>query len=207
MPKTVTRWSIRGQYFENCNCDVVCPCEVSALGPLKAKPDRGVCDVILAFHLDEGWFGDVRLGGLNVILAVHTPGAMAEGNWTGAPYLDERASPEQRQALGAIFSGAVGGPLAKLAPLITEHLPARFVPITWEHDGRRRRATIPGVLDITVEAVTGSDGGEIVKKNAHPLFPEVVQASSVHSEYRDHRFAWDNTGRNADYTAFAWAGP
>ena len=38
MPKTVTRWSIRGQYFENCNCDVVCPCEVSALGRLRRGP-------------------------------------------------------------------------------------------------------------------------------------------------------------------------
>ena len=120
MPESLTPWSIRGQYFENCNCDVVCPCEVSPLGPLKARPDRGVCDVVLAFHLDDGRFGEVRLGGLNVILAIHTPGVMAEGNWTGAPYLDERASPEQRQALGAIFGGAVGGPLARLAPLIAE---------------------------------------------------------------------------------------
>jgi hypothetical protein len=28
--------------------------------------------------------------GLNVRLALHTPGAMAEGSWTAAPYLDER---------------------------------------------------------------------------------------------------------------------
>lgn len=204
---TAPSWSIRGEYFENCNCDVVCPCEVSPQGPLKARPDRGACDVVLAFHVDEGRFGDTDLAGLNVVLAIHTPGVMAEGNWTGAPYLDARASAEQRQALGAIFGGSAGGPLAALGPFITEHLPPRFVPIGWEREGNRRRATIPDVLDAAVEAVPGADGGVIVKKNAHPLFPEVVQAYGVATTYRDHRFAWDNTGRNGDYAAFRWSGP
>jgi hypothetical protein len=142
-----------------------------------------------------------------VVLAIHAPGVMAEGNWTGAPYLDAKASPPQREALGAIFGGGAGGPLAALAPLITEHLPARVAPITWERDGRRRHATIADVLDVTVEAVPGADGGELVKKNAHPLFPELVQAYGVRATYRDHRFTWDNAGGNADYSTFRWSGP
>ena len=201
-------WHLTGEYFENCNCDVVCPCEVSPRGPLKAKPTHGVCDVLLAFHVDRGTFGATRLDGLNVLLALHTPGAMAEGNWTAAPYLDERASAEQRQALGAIFGGAAGGPLAALAPLIATHLEPRFVPLTIERDGQRRSARIPNILDLEVAAVPGAPAGEpVIKKNAHPLFPETVQAYGVRSRYTDHDFRWDNTGGNGDYASFRWSGP
>ncbi len=206
---TTPRWEISGEYFENCNCDVVCPCEVSPKGPLKAKPTHGVCDVLMAFHLNDGKFGATSLAGLNVLLAIHTPGPMVEGNWTAAPYLDERASSEQRQALGAIFGGAAGGPLAALGPLIKQLREPRVVPMTFEKDGQRRRANIPGILDMEVAAVQGAPaaGEPVIKKNAHPLFPETVQAYGVRSSYTDHDFRWNNTGRNGDYAAFRWSGP
>lgn len=205
---TTPRWTISGEYFENCNCDVVCPCEVSSRGPLNARPDQGFCDVLLVFHLEDGRFGETSLAGLNVLLAIHTPGVMSEGGWTGAPYLDDRASAEQRQALGAIFSGAAGGPLSALAPLITTHIAPKVVSIAYERDGKRRRARIPGILDATIEAVPGANPGEtVVKRNAHPLFPETVQAYGVRTTYADHDFRWDNTGKCADYASFRWSGP
>ena len=106
--QTATRWTIRGEYFENCNCDVVCPCEIGARGPMTARPDQGHCDVVLAFRVDDGRYGDVALGGLNVVAVFNTPGPMGEGNWRAAAYLDERASAQQQEALGAIFGGAAG---------------------------------------------------------------------------------------------------
>ena len=45
-------WSIEGEYFENCNCAVVCPCGFSANAPFTATPTEGVCDVTFAFHID-----------------------------------------------------------------------------------------------------------------------------------------------------------
>ncbi len=45
----------------------------------------------------------------------HTPGAMGEGNWTAAAYIDQRANDQQTAALGAIFGGAEGGPMAAFA--------------------------------------------------------------------------------------------
>ena len=33
-------WTVNGEYFENCNCDVVCPCEISPQGFLRATPDQ-----------------------------------------------------------------------------------------------------------------------------------------------------------------------
>jgi hypothetical protein len=34
MASTQTRWQLAGDYFENCNCDVVCPCLFSPNAPL-----------------------------------------------------------------------------------------------------------------------------------------------------------------------------
>jgi hypothetical protein len=59
-----TKWRLSGDYFENCNCDVVCPCLVSSAAPLTARPSQGVCDVALVFHIDKGNYGQVSLDGL-----------------------------------------------------------------------------------------------------------------------------------------------
>ncbi len=203
-------WSIDAEYFENCNCDVVCPCEISALGFLQARPDQGHCDVFLMFHINAGKFGEVQLDDLNVMLAARAPGPMIEGNWTAAIYLDERASGEQQQALGAIFGGAAGGPMAGLAPLIGTNLGARLVPIEYRNEGRRRGARISNILDVTIEAVPSyKEDAVVIKQNANPLFEgsDWVQASGVSSSYRDYDFEWDNTGKCADYASFRWTGP
>ena len=205
--QTTTRWQLRGEYFENCNCDVVCPCEISPKGGLQARPTQGVCDVFFAFPTDEGGFGDVMLDGLNVVLAVHTPGPMAEGGWTAAPYLDARASPEQQEALGAIFGGAAGGPPGALVPLIGDLRAPKVVPIEYASEGKRRRVRIPDILDAEVEAVPGGGNPDepVVKRNAHPLFPELIQAYGVRARYTDHGMPWDNAGKNGDYAPFAWS--
>ena len=203
-------WSIDAEYFENCNCDVVCPCEISALGFLQARPDQGHCDVFLMFHINTGTFGEVQLDDLNVMLAARAPGPMIEGNWTAAIYLDERATGEQQQALGAIFGGAAGGPMSALVPLIGTNLGAKLVPIEYRNEGRRRSARISNILDVTIEAVPSyKEDAVVIKQNANPLFEgaDWVQASGVTSSYRDYDFDWDNAGKCADYATFRWAGP
>ena len=62
-------WQISGDYFENCNCNVVCPCLVSKSAPLTSRPTEGVCDVALLFHIDKGSYQSTALDDLNVALA------------------------------------------------------------------------------------------------------------------------------------------
>ena len=126
------QWHFSGDYFENCNCSVVCPCLISKSAPLTSRPTEGVCDVPLIFHIESGSYDGMALDGLNVALAVHTPGPMAEGNWSVAAYIDQRANDKQTEALGAIFTGAAGGPMAHLAPLIGKNLGVSKVPITYQ---------------------------------------------------------------------------
>ena len=59
----------------------------------------------LIFHIESGSYDGTTLDGLNVAVAVHTPGPMAEGNWSVAAYIDQRANDKQTEALGAIFTG------------------------------------------------------------------------------------------------------
>jgi len=146
-----TNWHLSGDYFENCNCSVVCPCLISPAPPLTSRPTEGVCDVALAFHIDTGSYGTVALDGLNLALIAHTPGPMAEGNWTIAIYIDERATDPQAAALGAVFGGAEGGPMAAFAPLITTNLGVKKMPITYGVTGKIRSAEIRGVMNMSVE--------------------------------------------------------
>jgi hypothetical protein len=61
--------------------------------------------VALAFHIDQGRYGQVALDGLNFVVAARSPGVMSEGTWAVGLLLDERASQEQQQAITAIASG------------------------------------------------------------------------------------------------------
>jgi len=44
-------WHLDGTYFENCSCDMVCPCTTSGLS-MPADQER--CRVVLAFHVERG---------------------------------------------------------------------------------------------------------------------------------------------------------
>ena len=57
-----------------------------------------------------------------------TPKQMSEGNWRVGVFMDDRASAEQTEKLGAIFSGEMGGPMANLVPLISENLGMEVAP-------------------------------------------------------------------------------
>ena len=63
-----TQWSMRGDYFENCNCDVICACS-STKGQI--RPDKGNCDVVLAFEVAEGSHGGVSLNGAQLHPGAH----------------------------------------------------------------------------------------------------------------------------------------
>lgn len=204
-------WRLAGEYLENCNCEVLCPCIVGPRndrGGAMARPTEGYCDVPVVFQIRDGAYGDLRLDGLATALAIHTPGPMGDGNWTEALYLDERGEPAQRTALEAIFGGAAGGPPGGLAALVSTRLPTRYVPIRFEQDGTRRRATIPGILEVEIEGLAGADRvGEVWLDNVrHFAARRLAVARATRSSYRDHGFTWNHTGRNGHYAPFSWQG-
>jgi hypothetical protein len=201
------KWRLVGDYFENCSCDIVCPCLVSTKA-MSARPTQGVCDVVMVFHIDEGSYDEVGLDGLNVALAAHTPGPMAEGDWTLAVYVDERASDEETAAIGAIFGGAEGGPMAAFAPLVGQHLGVKKVAIKYTIEGKSRSVEIPGVLSMAVVPLASMHpSGEIWGMTGHPVAPEKI-AFAVGCEgnrFTDHGMNWNNSGRNGHYAPIEWS--
>lgn len=205
---TQKKWRLSGDYFENCNCDVVCPCLVSPAAPLTARPTQGVCNVALLFHIDKGKYDEVPLNGLNVAVIAHTPGPMGLGNWTLAAYIDERANDQQAAALGAIFGGAEGGPMAAFAPLVGKHLGAKKVAIKYIKSGNSRSAEIPGIMHMTVDPLPTMHGsGEMWGALGHPVAPDKMALAMGRkgSTFTDHGMRWDNSGKNGHYAPISWA--
>lgn len=120
-----TKWQLTGTYFETCNCEAACPCV------FLSAPSSGECTVLIAWHVDKGRFEDTVLDGLNVALAVHSPGHMAEVPWRAVLYFDDRAEDDQKDALTQIFTGQAGGHPATLVSHVGEVLGISSVPIDY----------------------------------------------------------------------------
>lgn len=97
-------WTLKGRVVVACNCDFGCPCNFNA------RPSHGKCEGGWTWHVDEGRFDDVDLGGLNFSVYANWPGAIHEGNGEALLLVDERADDSQRDALSTLLSGAAGGP-------------------------------------------------------------------------------------------------
>ncbi len=195
-------FSVKGKYFETCNCDVSCPC--IWMGPAT----NDTCDVLLAWHVTGGQKDGVDLSGLNAVMAVHTGKRMTDGNWKVALYLDDRASPEQSEALGAVFSGGAGGHLAGLGPLIGEVAGVTPATVSFENDGNSLKAVVKGVLSMESTEMIGMDGSH-APVISNPLLgavaQPVVQARAGEVSYHGH---WDAefSGTNSFVTDFAYDG-
>jgi hypothetical protein len=200
---------LEGEYFENCNCTVACPCVFSSQPPFVSKPTEGACEVAFAFHIDRGSFGDTSLNGVNAAMIARTPGPMGDGNWKVALYLDERANQAQRDALQAILSGSAGGVMAGFVPLIGEVLGAKTVPITYSVNGTHHSVEIPNILHMTVSPIASAmgEGAEMVARNAHPFnFDGVVMAmGDSGNRFTDYGMTWDNSGKNGHYAPINWS--
>jgi len=198
------KWNISGDYFEACNCDVACPCV------FLSAPTTGECTLLLAWRISEGEYGTLPLGGLNVALAVHSPGPMLKTKWDVALYLDERATADQQDALGKIFGGQAGGEPAALGPFVGKVLGARTAKIELEVRGKRRRLRIPHVAEMEIEALQGQGGKDVTLANV-PFIAvpdqKVIVAKSKRLSYHDHGFSWDMSEKNGFYSPFAFKGP
>lgn len=196
-------WKLEGTYFENCNCDVVCPCTTSGLA---APGDADRCLVLLVFHVDSGEIEGVDVGGLSVGLFCDAPAKMDEGNWRAGVFMDERATPEQGEKLGTVFSGQLGGPFAAMGPLIGENLGVEAVAIEYADEGLRHRARLGDAVEVEVEDVVLTESGEPLRLSGAP-FPAPVLTVGKGTTSRIQAFGYDvsNTGKNAFSAPFAWS--
>ncbi len=196
-------YSIKGTYFENCSCDVACPCGASNLAA-PATYDR--CRVLLAFHVDEGEIDGVDVSGRTVALFADTPKQMTDGGWRVGAFLDAAASDEQRDKLMSVFAGEQGGAPAMFAPLMGEMLGVEVAPIEYADEGTKHRIRIGDAVDIEVEDFTGVDGSTptTLGNIGHPANSTLAIARATRSKINAFGFDIDLTGKNGHSAPFAW---
>ncbi|WP_163265917.1 DUF1326 domain-containing protein [Chelativorans alearense] len=194
-------WMIRGPEIGMCNCDWGCPCQFNA------PPTRGNCRAVAGLRVDEGHFGDVRLDGLKAVAILAWPGAIHEGHGEVLPIVDERASPEQREALLKILGGEETEEFATIFNVVkatteTVHEPL-FLPIEFEADEESRtgRVSIPGILEASAEPIRNPvTGAEHRAKVVLPHGFEYKEAEYASSNVKTtSTVEHDWTGRHAHF--------
>jgi hypothetical protein len=197
-------WKLEGSYFETCSCDVICPCTASlALG---ATNDR--CKVVLVFDVQDGEVDGTDVSGQTVAAIADTPKVMSEGNWRLGVFIDAAASDEQAEKLGAVFSGALGGPMEALGPLVSENLGVERLPIDVHEDGLKHSIRIGEAVDFEIEDIVpfGVESGEPAKLTGifHPASSELTVAHATRSKID--AFGIQYEGKAAfSSSRFAWA--
>ncbi|NUT44125.1 MAG: DUF1326 domain-containing protein [Thermoactinospora sp.] len=211
---TQTRWHLTGDWFDVCKCAIPCPCTFAQ------PPTYGDCEGVLAWHIREGSYGDVRLDGLNVLMLASFTGDVWAGEHS-APYaavfLDERADEQQRAALGAVFGGEAGGWPARFGEMFHPEMRGMDIaPIHVEIDEDLAgwRAEVPGRVRAVAEALTGPttpDGGRVQVHNAPGAEVGPGQVATwgraAVDEANAFGFSWERSGKSSKHFPFDWSGP
>jgi hypothetical protein len=200
-------WHIEGEYMETCNCDFICPCIGSNLA---AMPTEGDCKAAITMRIDRGKKDGVSLDGVSFIVMMHSPGPMGEGNIKVGLIIDDRASDAQVEAISAIATGAEGGPMAALAPLVGEIAGIERRPISFEMDGLNRVVKAGDLVDQAIAGVP-SMVDEVsplyIDNVAHPVNARLALAKATKSLFNVFGISWDDSSgsRNGHFAPFSWA--
>ncbi len=161
------KWMLRGREYGNCNCDWGCPCQFSA------PSTYGKCEAIVSGIIEEGYFNDTRLGGLNWVILVKWPGEIIEGNGTQQVIIDERADDDQREALRKILHGESTAPGAthffvynSTMSKVLETL-SKPIDLSIDVEARTGSIKIPDMIESTGTPITNPIDGSIARSRIH----------------------------------------
>ena len=198
---TVLPWSVAGSYYEVCNCEAICPCRRSR-GEKGGRPSYETCDFALSWWIKQGHAGALDLAGLKVVMAGRwetTPG----DPWRVTLYIDDRATPAQKDALAAMFLGRAGGAIQQgFTANIVEVYAVKSATIELDHSPALERIEVRPYLTVrTREAVphdfTVSCG---IPGHDHPG----QESRAEIFRYQDAPFDWEIRGKCGFSTDFAY---
>ena len=203
----MSTWKIEGQYVETCNCDFLCPCITSNLA---AEPTEGDCKAAIALHVEKGEKDGVDLSGRSFIVLLHSPGVMGAGNIKVGVIVDDHADDKQTEAITEIASGSAGGPMAGLAPLVSEFAGIEKRTIVFGGEGLSRSVKAGDLVEQSVDAVPSAsrEGEPIYLDNtAHPVSPRLALGHAKTSHMHAFGIDWDDTTgtRNGHMADFKWS--
>lgn len=195
-------WNIKAKYYEACNCELGCPCNMSGF------PSHGFCEGSVIFAVTEGQRDGVDLAGVKVAAAVKWPGAIHEGNGDMALFID--AAEGQRDAIVAILTAADPGlPWEILATTVGSIHGPFFESIEITDSGTDSHVNVPGKFEVQLETFIDPVTGE--RHEARMVLPTgfifqdgQICTSSVNKIDAD-GVAFDHAGKNAFYADVEWS--
>ncbi len=199
-PKTETPkspWKIVGQLEEACSCNAACPCWFGS------KPTHMTCGGGQFIFIEKGTYGSVSLDGLSVGNMVESPEgkSMMEsfGNWKFSNvYVDEKANPQQREALMAIAT--------KVLPIDSSpKKEIRYVAINRTISGREHAISLGQYGKFSGHLIEGGLGGSariVNPPGADPLHKEYEQGTTTQIAYNDAGKNWNFESSNYMFGTF-----
>jgi hypothetical protein len=148
------------------------------------------------------------ISGRVVALVADSPKVMTEGNWKVGVFVDDGADDEQFDKLVKVFSGALGGPMAGLAPLIGEVLGAERAAIEVREEGLNHSVRIGDQVDFEIQDIVpfGVETGQPVKFDGmfHPVAPDLTMAEAKRSSINAFGISYEGkTG--VSKSEFSWS--
>ena len=198
---TTTTYSMDGTLLEACSCAAPCPCWIGD------DPDGGTCDAFIAYHVDRGQVRGIDVSGLSLVLVNQIPGNVMAGNWRVVLYVDDRATPDQQEALLDAFGGKLGGAPADLAALLGEIVAVTRVPIEHRVEGGKGTIRVGTSLYSEMAPYTDAQGRPTSLHESIfstiPGSPAYVARASTHQvNIPEHGMVWEFSGRNAIQGSF-----
>ena len=197
-------WNLNGTFYENCSCDAICPCTWSNMARVATNDD---CRLALAFDVDTGSVDGVDVSGTTCVMIAQTPAMMPDGNWKVGLIVSDNATDEQTEALASVFSGALGGPPAGLAPLIGEFLGVEKLPVSITTEDNRRHVVIGDAINyqMTKQVTPEGDSVQLTNIVVHPAGPTLDVAHVDAVTNSAFGITWSGDGLSGFSNSFAWA--
>jgi hypothetical protein len=145
-------YQLEGRLLEVCNCNVLCPCWIGE------DPDNGTCDSVVAYRIDQGVINGTDVSGLTLALVAYIPGNVLQGNWRVVVLVDDKATPQQQEALLNVWTGKLGGPVADLAKLVGEVITVQRAPISFAVNEGEGTLEIGDAVDTVMSPYKGPTG-------------------------------------------------
>jgi hypothetical protein len=193
---TTAGYELEGSLLEVCTCNVLCPCWIGE------DPDGGDCLSVVAYHFDRGTIRGVDVSGLTVASAVHIPGNVLAGNWKQVLYVDDSADEEQYEAIVAMMTGELGGPLGDLAQLVGERVAIERAPMSHSIVDGAGSLKVGDVITADMHPYRGPDGSTTTLQNSifstvpgSPAYVGVADHQKV--DIPQHGLTWEAENRNA----------
>ena len=184
--KPAEHWAIAGDLSEACTCGVPCTCNFGG-GP----SPKHYCWSMFSLAIEKGHFGKVMLDGLHL--------AGAHGKKSAVWYIDERANPEQAEALKVIAGRFLHGGKYRIY--------FETARITQEVGEKGNKLQVEGRGGFEADYIIGLDGKTpvVVENNTTWNIARSIKGKTKEWRYRDpygNRF--DLSATNSNQGKFDW---